>query len=289
MKNTFKYLTMLVAGVILFAACNKSDIPGYKKTKSGLHYKIEKVNKKGEKLVIGDQLVAEVVFRLDNEELFSNVGKPQRMFTIKEDTYHGDGRLDEGLLMLHVGDKASFAIFADSMAAYYDNHMPPSYLPGKGQILYYDVTVVDRVSADELNQERENFYENMKQMEEAEPAAIAEYVKKNNITTAPRANGLYVIVRKQGKGNVVATGKDVSLKYKGSLLDGRVFDSNTLQYTVGKMGLIPGWEEGIDGMPAGTELTLIIPSKLGYGPMGNRDVIPPYSPLVFDIEITQVK
>ena len=38
-----------------------------------------------------------------------------------------------------------------------------------------------------------------------------------------------------------------------------------------------------------TELTLIIPSKLGYGPMGNRDVIPPYSPLVFDIEITQVK
>jgi FKBP-type peptidyl-prolyl cis-trans isomerase len=54
------------------------------------------------------------------------------------------------------------------------------------------------------------------------------------------------------------------------------------------MSLIPGWDEGVMGQPEGSKLRLIIPSAMGYGSQGAQ-TIPPYSPLVFDIEILSVK
>ena len=61
-----------------------------------------------------------------------------------------------------------------------------------------------------------------------------------------------------------------------------------LTYVVGQMSLIRGWEEGIMGQPAGSKLQLLIPSNMAYGPQraGN---IPPYSPLVFDLDIVSVE
>ena len=58
---------------------------------------------------------------------------------------------------------------------------------------------------------------------------------------------------------------------------------------MGAFPLIPGWDEGVDGQPEGTELTLIMPSKLGYGERGAGNDILPYSPLVFDLTIVSVK
>ena len=55
------------------------------------------------------------------------------------------------------------------------------------------------------------------------------------------------------------------------------------------MGLIHGWEEGVMGQPEGSQLQLIIPSALGYGSQGAGQMIPPYSTLVFDLDIVSVK
>jgi FKBP-type peptidyl-prolyl cis-trans isomerase len=55
------------------------------------------------------------------------------------------------------------------------------------------------------------------------------------------------------------------------------------------MGLIKGWEDGIMGQPEGSILQLVMPSSLGYGSRGAGEMIPPFSPLVFDIEIVSVK
>ena len=61
-----------------------------------------------------------------------------------------------------------------------------------------------------------------------------------------------------------------------------------LTYVVGQMSLIPGWDEGVMGQSEGTKLQLIIPSAMAYGSQG-APTIPPYSPLVFDLEILSVK
>ena len=305
MKNNFKFFAVLMAGVLLLAACNKSDIPGFKKTKSGLHYKFEKTNNGGEKLQFGEAVVGELVFRLDNDTIFSNVGNPERIFVITDSVYH-DGNISEGLLMMHKGDKAVFAIFADSIFKFFSpQQMPPKYQKGKGQILYYEVFVEDVVTVEELQQEQQNFYERMTQRKEQEPTDIVNYVKSHGITVAPQSNGLYIMPRKVGKGKPVAVGSKVSIRYTGRLFDGTVFDSNVesvareagldrpsyepMTYEVGKMGLIKGWEQGIDGLKAGSEVTLVIPSSLAYGNRGAGQMIEPYTPLVFDIAIVSVE
>ena len=62
-----------------------------------------------------------------------------------------------------------------------------------------------------------------------------------------------------------------------------------MTYKVGDLSLIKGWQEGIIGQSAGSEITLIMPSSLAYGAQGVGSDIPPYSPLVFEITILSVK
>lgn len=302
MKKQMKMAAMLVAGAMMMAACGGS---GFKTTDSGLMYRFEKQNKSAQQVQDGDVLVGEMTIKFDTTETFSNVGNAGR---IMQATKTFDGDLYEGLLMMHIGDKATFAIEADTLAKFLQaNQMPPYYQPGKGMKIYYEISLQDIVTKDEIMQEQANFMAEMQQRQQGEPEAIAAYVRDNNIKEKANNDGLYVIVKKKGNGAKVAAGKKVAINYTGRLLDGTMFDSSVesdakrgniytadrtyepLSYTVGQMGLIKGWEDGINGQPEGTILQLIIPSALGYGSRGAGEMIPPYSPLVFDIEIVSVK
>lgn len=84
------------------------------------------------------------------------------------------------------------------------------------------------------------------------------------------------------------------MHYKGTLLDGTPFDSSydrgePIEFVLGQGMVIPGWEEGIAMMNEGGKAKLIIPSKLAYGPNQRGNVIKPYSTLVFEVELIEVK
>ena len=304
MKKSIKMAAMLVAGATMMIACN-GDKEGFKKTDNGLYYKFVKENPDGQQVQEGDVLVGELTIKFDTTVIFSNKGEVRR---IAQATPNYEIKIGEGLLMMHVGDEAIFAMDADSAAKYVDaKMMPPTYKEGTGQKLYYEISLQDIVTLAELEEERSNFNESMEQRKASEPDDIAAYVKNNNITAKPTADGLYVIVKKRGNGPKVATGKQVSINYTGRLLDGTIFDSSVesdarkgeiynpqrpyepMTYTVGKDKLIEGWEQGVMGQPEGTVLQLIIPSALAYGPRQMSAIILPYSPLVFDLEIVSVK
>ena len=283
--------TAMVAGTMLLTACGSGDMKGYKQTADGLYYRFEVQNKDAQQVQDGDVLVGEMTLRLDTTVLLSNVGRTERLMPAIP-SY--DGVLHEGLLMMHVGDKVTFAIEADSMAKFMQpNQMPPMYEQGKGMKFYYEINLQDIVTKEEFAEEQANYQTQMEEVRQQEPELIANYVKENNIKAQPTADGLYIIVKKAGKGTKVAVGRQVAMHYTGRLLDGTVFDSSIgkepLSYVVGQMGLIRGWEEGVMGQPEGSQLQLIIPSAMGYGSQGAGQLIPPYSPLVFDIEIVSVK
>mgnify|MGYP002624971024 CR=1 FL=1 len=286
----------------MMAACGTGD---FKTTDSGLMYKFEKQNKDARQVQDGDVLVGEMTIKFDTTETFSNVGHVDR---IMQATKTFDGDLYEGLLMMHVGDKATFAIAADTLAKFLQpNQMPPYYKPGTDMKIYYEISLQDIVTKDELLQEQANFMQEMQQRQKSEPEAIANYISSNNIKEKANSEGLYVIVKKKGNGPKVAPGKKVAVNYTGSLLDGTIFDSSVesdarrgniyeegrtyepLSYTVGQMSLIKGWEDGIMGQAEGSILQLVMPSNLGYGSRSVGERIPPYSPLVFDIEIVSVR
>ncbi len=118
------------------------------------------------------------------------------------------------------------------------------------------------------------------------------YLQENNITVAPTASGLYYIETLEGTGATPLRGDKVEVNYTGKLLDGTVFDSSydrnePLEFTLGAGQVISGWEEGIALMKQGGKATMIIPSNLAYGPYG-RSTIPPYSTLVFEVELVKV-
>lgn len=291
MKKQIRMATMIVAGAAMLAACGSGDMKGYKQTENGLYYRFEQQDKNAQQVQEGDVLVGEMTIRLDTTVLRTNAGRTERLMPAIP-TY--DGVLHEGIMMMHLGDKATFAIEADSMAKFMQpNQMPPMYEKGKGMKFYYEINLQDIVTKDEFAAEQANYEAEMEKARTAEPELIANYVKENNIKVQPNANGLYVIVKKQGKGTKVAVGRQVAIHYTGRLIDGTVFDSSVgnepLSYVVGQMGLIRGWEEGVMGQPEGTQLQLIIPSAMGYGPQGAGQMIPPYSTLIFDLDIVSVK
>lgn len=113
-------------------------------------------------------------------------------------------------------------------------------------------------------------------------------------------DGLKSIDLKVGTGATAVVGKEVFLQYTGWLSDGTVFDSSrvtgrtALDFELGVGGVIPGWDEGIQGMKIGGKRKLIIPPDLAYGAAGSTDpntgatIIPPNATLTFDVQLTKV-
>ena len=109
--------------------------------------------------------------------------------------------------------------------------------------------------------------------------------KKGVITTA---SGLQYEVMKKGDGPMPTAKDKVEVHYHGTLIDGTVFDSSvdrgkTISFPV--MGVIKGWQEALQLMHVGDKLKLTIPQSLAYGKRAAGANIPPYSTLVFEVEL----
>ena len=119
-----------------------------------------------------------------------------------------------------------------------------------------------------------------------EKAFLAKNALKENVDTT--ASGLQYTIVAEGAAEKVAKNDTVTVKYKGSLIDGTVFDEGEIPgHVSGSRGLIAGFDQGIRLVGEGGKVVVYIPSDLAYGPRGNRG-IEPNSVLVFDIEVVKV-
>ncbi|MBI3187904.1 MAG: FKBP-type peptidyl-prolyl cis-trans isomerase [Gammaproteobacteria bacterium] len=120
-------------------------------------------------------------------------------------------------------------------------------------------------------------------------AFLAENKKKEGVTTLP--SGLQYKVITTGKGGSPKVSDTVVTHYRGSLIDGKVFDSSYERgepVTFPVNGVIPGWTEALQKMKVGDKWQLVIPSSLAYGEHGSGP-IGPNSVLIFDIELLEIK
>lgn len=120
-------------------------------------------------------------------------------------------------------------------------------------------------------------------------AFLSENGKKEGVVTLP--SGLQYRILTAGDGRKPSDTDIVECNYRGTLIDGTVFDSS---YSRGKpatlsvAGVIPGWREALKRMPAGSKWQLFIPPQLGYGERGAGGTIGPYETLVFEVELLKV-
>lgn len=102
-------------------------------------------------------------------------------------------------------------------------------------------------------------------------------------------SGLQYKVIKEGSGKSPAPTDSVKVKYKGTLIDGTVFDEQTEAVTFPLGNIIPGWVEGMQLMKEGAVYEFYIPAELAYGEAGAGDIIAPNSVLVFNVELVGVE
>ena len=101
-------------------------------------------------------------------------------------------------------------------------------------------------------------------------------------------SGLQYTVLEEGEGPKPSANDTVIVHYEGALIDGTVFDSSYSQEQPEEIPLymvIPGWTEGILLMNVGSKYRIFIPSHLAYGERGAGQIIPPYSTLIFTIDL----
>ncbi|MDR6563663.1 MULTISPECIES: FKBP-type peptidyl-prolyl cis-trans isomerase [unclassified Arcicella] len=289
----FKLLNLLVFGalVCMLSSClstvvleenvidqqNETQIQQYISSKSltmqkasnGVYYAINKANPSGRQIILGDTIsVHYVITRLDGVKIDSSSVLTNKPFTF----YHNGVNTNiflKFLYLMHEGETGSFIL--------------PSRLVGAG-VAFPNLAANQPVRCD-----ISYFYTF------GEEADIDHYIAKNKITvTEKTTEGVRYIKTRDGSADLIS-GKVAKIKYTGKFLSGEVFDTNvgktdSLSLTVGSSStsFVTGFVVGINKMKLGEKATLIFRSALGYGSTGNT-TIPPYTPLIFEVEIVALK
>ena len=274
MKRTFKIAAIAAVAALVFAACGD----GYKTTESGLKYKFISQNTEGQQVNTGDLIIGTAIIYFNDSIIDSVKGGPTPLFmadTAVKNNYFSRN-LNEGLMLLHVGDEVEFVFNADSLQPIF-GQMPPAFKAGEGQTIKYQIKVTELMN------------------EAGEQKKIDKYLADNNLDIQPTEDGIYILSVEHGKGPKVENGKSIKVNYTGRFLDGQIFDSSDtpqapgahdpIEYVVGQQPMIPGWEIIMATMEQGGKAKVLIPSKLAYGKSG---MMAPYSTLLFDFEVLSV-
>ena len=117
---------------------------------------------------------------------------------------------------------------------------------------------------------------------------LADNRKKEGVKVT--SSGLQYKIIREGTGKKPITTNTIKVHYKGTLIDGEVFDSSydrgkPIEFKLGQV--IKGWQEGLNLMPVGSKYMLYIPSKLAYG-KNNKGAIPANSVLIFEVELLEI-
>jgi FKBP-type peptidyl-prolyl cis-trans isomerase FkpA len=313
----------LAAGVMSLVACNKGG-GDFAKTQSGIEYKVFK-NEGGKyssrevaatgdetyKARLGKILALNVEYRTYKDSILFNSRKQQGLpMRIELQDLKVKGGIEEAIAMLQPGDSAIFRFNVDTIFAKSFKQPVPPFMKNKAAADKKEPSFMTMyVKAEKLQTREEATADQQKQMEEQQKKMMAyaeeqlkkddvilqQYIQKNNLAAKKDPSGIYYVVTKPGTGAMPKQGQTVSVLYKGTLLDGKVFDSSEkmgnkpIDFPLGVGQVIPGWDKGIALLNKGTKATLLIPSSLAYGQRGAGTDIPADAPLRFDVELVDVK
>lgn len=296
-KITMLLGTAMLAGLI---SCNKSEFDGFTKAENGLHYQFFTQDENGVKAVEGDGVSIKIIYALKrtptdsilfDSKLNSEDGSGTIRYILPKSSFPGS--LEDAISMMSKNDSADFIISADSFFLKTNKMtaLPPFAKPGDK--LKITIKMVEIKSKKDLDENQKKQEAEIAAMAETEKPRMDAYLTENKIATAPTASGLIFIETQKGKGKDHPKATDeVTVHYTGTLLDGTKFDSSLDRgqpATFPLSQVIPGWTEGIQLMTKGSKAKLIIPSSLGYGSRGAGAQIPPFSSLIFEVELLDFK
>jgi FKBP-type peptidyl-prolyl cis-trans isomerase FkpA len=266
------------------AFCKKNNINNVQKTSSGLYYSIVKSGQGNNALMNQNVIINYTGAVLNGNTFDSNTDTAfghvtPFSITLEQDEKVIKGFL-EGLLLLKKG--MQLKLFIPSKLGYGIQGVGDK-IPANAT-LQFDIEALDIITN-----------KTAAAIAIDDEAQILNYVTSHQIKNVQKTkSGLYYVITKQGKGNKPKLGEGVTLNYTASLLNDKVYDSNTdaafgtpspnaftLEYN-GKV--INGIIEGLLNINRGATVKFLIPSALAYGTKGSSQV-PANSPVIFDIQL----
>jgi peptidylprolyl isomerase len=154
--------------------------------------------------------------------------------------------------------------------------------------------VGDEAKAFDALESFENFKDSKNVKEAKQNAEHDEQLETISKGFQKTKSGLRYQIINEGSGPYPKKGQNISVHYKGSLVNGNVFDSSykrkePIEFPVGAGHVIEGWDEGLLLLKEGTKAQFVIPSNLAYGDQEVGGVIPANSILIFDLELMKIK
>lgn len=287
MKTIFNPWIGCLVGLLMMVSCGQK-YAGYQCTDDGLCYRFIEMDSTRPQPQQGDFLKLSMDYYLNNSLMYSSVphGEYPRI-QLKPSSFKGD--ILCGLAMMHEGDSASFVVRADStwLSMFGDSEKGPKIQPKDK--MRFEIRLLQIQSKEEFITEVEALYESMKADSDQE---LQSYLAEKHINTIDQEPGVYYWTTLPGTGKQPNPGDLVSVHYEGRFLNGLVFDSlyrsdTTFSFVLGRGLTLPGWEEVIPKMHVGECATVLIPYPMAYGDR-SVGVIPPYSNLIYDIELLDV-
>jgi FKBP-type peptidyl-prolyl cis-trans isomerase FkpA len=310
------YLMWLIAMLSLMTACNKIN---YRKTKSGLVYKIFPSAGKDSLIKNGEIIKIQLVTKLNDSVIYNSYDKMPayaKAMPLETPPYN----LLEILPLMKKGDSAITVQMIDTLMKRGEPYPPYAKKGDRMSIAFRitDVFATDSLYSTDYNKEMERDrprqlkeeQEQMAKMEKQrkdqqmkddmemeksgetarELQAMETYLASKNIKAQKTGKGTFVYIKQQGTGRAAEAGKYVRVKYSGKFLDtDSVFQANTYAFQLGMGYVIGGWDEGLQLFKEGGKGTLYIPGFRAYGknPPPNSP-FKPYQALKFDVELLNV-
>ena len=285
--KTSTTILLVLAGLFAIGGCAGG---GFKKTKSGILYKIIS-DEKNPLAKNGEFLKLHYIQKVQDSVITSSYNAFPTY--AKVDSVGPVYNPLEVFNKLRKGDSAIIVMSADSLQRK-SGQLPP-YIK-KTDKLTLTIRVIDVMKSEE--DIRNDQTTDVEKKKSGEIAAIEKYLAEKNIKAEKTPKGVFVVVEEKGQAPYADSGKAVKVMYDGTTFSGVKFDSNRdtafghaqpYSFIVGQRGAIEGWDDGMRLFGKGGKGKLYIPSMLAYGPN-----VPPnakfkaFENLIFDVEVVDV-
>lgn len=279
-------VAMAVLAIFGLSSCGKK----MQTTQNGINYRIIESSDTARLITKGDLMMIQMVGIVPMADSLG--GKDTSIF----DSYKigkayyipaDETTLKDVFMMLHKGDSAEFEVSADTLFMKSFGQLTPGFLK-KNSLIHFYVKVENIYNQNELEVMKAE--DRAKSMMKDSVEAASYLANLTNVQST--ASGLKYVITKPSNGTKPKAGQEVSMLYRGLLLNGTKFDENQdevnpFKFTVGMRQVISGWDEGVMLLHEGEEAKFIIPSRLAYGEQGGGP-IPPNSTLIFDVKLLKV-
>lgn len=289
--------------VLLILSTTQLIAQNFSSTKDGLKYKYLVKSDSGEVVGVGGYLEMHVVVQThlkakNKDTILSstyNSTKGASRLLVRPATYKGC--INNGFAMLKTGDSVIFRVIADSLfRKTFVGEVPP-FLTGKEE-----VNIITKVI---VGQAKETFQKKLNESQENKKKAAQEQLAKelNQLKQEAKRLGVKGELQSTLSGvfytkltktdSLTATrGQKAGFFYRGTLIGGRVFDTNygknPFKVTIGSGGVIEGWLQVVDKIRLGEKWMIFVPSNLAYGKRGMGSILPD-TPLIFEMELATIE